>query len=318
MQNWHQNFDNPFPVNPAESWRNIWRKSIPALALHYDNLLYGLMATSATNLLLKIPESDSQDYKDLSAARQSYFVSAIHEQRQELAKLSVENAEAVCFSSLLVSICSFAMLKRRSLEPYSPPVEWLQLGRGAGAVIWQSVETIMTQSREADHPSLMTISRSYPYFGMNQDYFSPELRRNFEGVLTRHLPSGGDDWSDDETREAYEKALSYVGSIQKGIHDGEPVYALTRRIQTFSLVIPPKFITLLSMQRPRALVTMAHFWATVAQVQGVWWLGDAGNISDESTAKREIRAIKKVVPQEWMTTMVWPLDQVELRDPTST
>lgn len=313
MQNWYQNFNNPFPINPAESWRSIWCKTIPALALQHDNVLFGLLATSATNLMLKSPEDDTDGSKDLFAARQSYFISALHQQRQEVAKLSVENAEPVCFGSLLISICTFAMLKRRVLDPYSPPMEWLQLGRGAGTVIWQSVETIITQSRETDYPALMTIARSYPYFGKDQSYFSPEMRRNFGGVLTRHLPSG-DDWADDDTREAYEKSLSYVGSIQRGIDDGEPVYALTRRIQTFALLVPPRFIGLLSMQRPRALVVMAHFWATVAQVHNVWWLGDAGLTSEESTAKREIRAIKKALPKEWMTTMVWPLDQVGLRD----
>lgn len=308
MHYWHMNFSNPFPINPAESWRSLWATHIPALGLSHDNVLFGMLAASATRML-----RTCMDDKDIFAARQSYFISALHAQRQEVAKLCVENAEGVCFGALLISITSFAMLKERALEPYQPPMEWLQLGRGAGTVIWQSVETIMQEARESQYPALMTIATSYPYFGRHQSYFGAEMRRNIEGVLTQHLPSG-DDWSDEETREAYEKVLSYVGSIQRGINDGEPVYAVARRIQTFALLIPPKFIELLSLQRPRALVIMAHFWATVSQVHNVWWLGEADSADDESTAKREIGAIKKVLPKEWMTTMVWPLDQVGLRD----
>lgn len=309
MHYWHVHCNHPFPINPAESWRNLWSTHVPALGLRHDNVLYGILAASATRML----RACADDHQDILTARQSYYISALRAQREEVAKLSVENAEGVCFGALLITINSFAMLKERALAPYQPPTEWLQLGRGAGTVIWQSVETIIKDSRESQHPALMTIATSYPYFGKDQSYFSAENRRNFEGVLTQHLPSD-DDWSDEETREAYEKALSYVGSIQRGINDGEPVYAVARRVQTFALLVPPKFTELLSLQRPRALVIMAHFWATVAQVHGVWWLGEADSEGDESTAKREIGAIKQVLRREWLTTMVWPLDQVGLRD----
>lgn len=309
MQNWYLHLNRPFPINPAESWRRLWSTQIPALALQHDNMLHALLATSATQILQSQPGD-----KELFAARQSYFISALSAQRQEVQKLTVENAQAVCLGSLLISITSFAMLKERSLDPYQPPMEWLQLGRGAGTVIWQSVQTIVKQSKEGDNPALMTVATGYPYFGRDQSYFSPEMRRNFANVLTQG-PASGDDWTDDETREAYEKALSYVGSIQKGIDDGEPVYAISRRLQTFALLVPPRFVGLLSMQRPRALVVLAHFFATASQVRGVWWLGEADGVDEDSTAKREIRAIKEVLPDEWLGPMVWPLDQVGLREP---
>lgn len=309
MQNYYHNVRNPFPVSPAADWLHLWATIIPDMALRHDNLLHAMLATSATNLLRADP-----DDKELFAARQGYLISSLHAQRQEVAKMTVENAEAVCFASLLISITSFAMLKERALLPYQPPMEWLQVGRGAGTVIWQSVDTVMAQSREGDHPNLMVVAGTYPYFGRDQSYFAPELRRDFEGVLTQHLPSVGDDWADGATREAYEKTLSYVGSIQRGLDSGEPVYAVTRRIQAFALLAPPRYIELLGAQRPRALAVLAHFWATVAQVHNVWWLGEGGAAGGDSTARREIRAIEGVLPPEWLTTIVWPLDVVKLRD----
>lgn len=308
MHNYYLNAAHAFPVAPEQSWRKLWSEHMPAIALSHDNVLYAIMASSATRLLRDAPGD-----KDLFDARQAYFISSLHAQRHEVANLTVQNAEPVCFGALLISMTSFAMLKERCLDPYQPPMEWLRAGRGAGAVIWQSVQTIISEAREADYPALMTVATAYPYFGKDQSYFDADMRLNFLGLLTQHLPSG-DDWDDNETREAYEKTLSYVGSIQKGVNSGEPAYATTRRLQTFALVVPPAFITLLGLQRPRALVIMAHFWATVSQVHGVWWLGESDAISQESTAKREIAAIKKVLPPEWMTAMVWPLDQVGLRD----
>lgn len=309
MHNYYRNTAKPFPIAPAESWTTLWSVHVPALGLRHENVMYAMLASSATSLLASTP-----DDKDLFDARQGYFISALHAQRHEVVHLTAESAEPACFAALLISMTSFAMLKERSLDPYQPPIEWLQVGRGAGAIIWMSVDTIMAERREADHPALMTVATAYPYFGQDQSYFAPDMRKDFAGVLTQHLPSGGDDWADDAVREAYEKTLSYVGSIQRAIHGGEPTYAVTRRLQTFALLVPPTFITLLSKQRPRALVIMAHFWATVSQVHGVWWLGESDALRDESTAKREISAIKKVLPPEWMTTMVWPLDQVGLRD----
>ncbi|KAJ0123884.1 hypothetical protein J7T55_012355 [Diaporthe amygdali] len=307
MQNWYLVAHNPFPLSPAPEWRDIWAKTMPAMALKHENILFGISALSATNLLRSEPED-----KDIYTARESYFIAALHAQREEVAKLTVDTAEVVCFGALLISIAAFAMLQERTLTPYQPPMDWLQVGRGAGIVIRQSIQTIFTLSQEADHPALMNAANTYPYFGRDHTYFSPEHRVNFHGVLTQHLHSG-DDWGDEETREAYEKTLSYVGSIQSGLNHGEPVYAITRRIQAFPLLIPAKYIELLSLQRPRALVVLAHFWATIAQVHNVWWLGDEPFMGEESTAKREIRAISGVLPRKWLTTMVWPMDMVDLK-----
>ncbi|KAI3394524.1 hypothetical protein diail_2573 [Diaporthe ilicicola] len=316
MQNWYLNVHNPFPLNPSPYWRDIWVKTTPTLALSHENIHFGILSLSATNILRSCPED-----KEIYNAREGYFIAALHAQREEVATLTVETAEVVCFGALLISIAAFAMLQERALAPcYQPPMDWLQVGRGAGIVIRQSVETILTLSKEADHPALMNAADAYPSYGRDDSYFSPEHRVIFQGVLTPHLRSGGEgDWwagggEGEATRDAYEKTLSFVGSIQTGIDHGEPVYAITRRIQAFPLLIPAKYIELLASRRPRALVILAHFFATVAQVHNVWWLGEEPFMGRESTAKREIRAIKGALPREWLTTMVWPMDVVGLKD----
>ncbi|KAG8160678.1 hypothetical protein KVR01_008942 [Diaporthe batatas] len=305
MQKWHLTVHNPFQLT---SWREIWSKTMPELALTHENMLFVICALSATNILRSDP-----DDKEIYNARESYFIAALHAQREEVAALSVETADAAWFGALLISITAFAMLQERPLTPYQPPMDWLHVGRGAGIVIRQSIERILTLSKEADHPALMNATHAYPHFGPDEAYFAPEHRVRFEGVLTQHLRSG-DDWADDETRGAYEKALSFVGSIQTGISHGEPVYATTRRIQAFPLLVPARYIELLAVRRPRALVVLAHFFATVAQTHNVWWLGDEPFRGEETTAKREIRAIKDALPREWLPTMVWPMDVVGLKD----
>ena len=152
---------------------------------------------------------------------------------------------------------------------------------------------------------LLTLANSAPQIGIDESYFDPSMHAEFDAILDQNIPSN-DRW-DDETRNAYEKTLSYVGSIQKGIRRGEPVYVLARRVQAFPMVVPHKFMDFLTEQRPRALVILAHYFATVFQISGVWWLG--GEIDGkETTARREIHAIQKVLPEEWQGHMIWPLD----------
>ncbi|KAH8907624.1 hypothetical protein BR93DRAFT_878618 [Coniochaeta sp. PMI_546] len=303
MQNYLQLVAQPLPISPNKEWRHLFSRVMTKLALTHDNLLYALLTVSASNLLLSEP-----DDKELFNARQRYLILAMREQRKMVERLSVDTADAVCFASLLLLLNSFSMLRERSLEPYLPPLEWIHIGRGAGTVIWLSVEAAV-KSGDFENSSMYVIAKSYPNFGEDQSYFSPLMRAGFEGVLTQSLPSG-DVW-DDATKEAYEKTLSYVGSVQNAIRIGEPTYAICRRIQAFPLLMPAKFINFVEEQRPRALVVLAHFFAAVAQVHGVWWLRE--DEDGESTAKREVRAISKAVGSEWQPLLVWPLDMVGLR-----
>ncbi|KAB5559756.1 c6 zinc finger domain-containing protein [Coniochaeta sp. 2T2.1] len=307
MQNYIQHVAQPFPPSPNREWHDLFSNIIPKLALSHDNMLYSLLTVSASRLLL-----DDPDDRALYSARQRYLILAMREQRNMIERLSAETADAVCFTSLLLLLNSFSMLRDRILEPYTPPLEYLHIGRGAGTVIWLSVEAA-TKSGDFEKSNMYVVAKSYPRFGEDESYFSPEMRKDFEGILTQALPSG-ETW-DDATREAYEKTLSYVGSIHHAIRIGEPRYAVGRRIQAFSLLMPSKFISFLEGQRPRALVVLAHFFAAVVQMHDIWWLGEDKD-GRESTAKREIRAISKVVQDTcpaWQPLLVYPLDMVGLR-----
>ena len=185
MQNWYLTVHKPFPLNPAPYWRDIWVKTVPAMALSHENMLFGICASPPRT------SSAHTDDKEIYTARGSYSIVALHAQR-EIAALTVETTEVVCFSALLISITAFAMLQERPLTPYQPPMDWLQVGRGAGNVIQQRVETILTLSKEADHPALVNAANACPYFGREDTYFSPEHRVNFEGMLTHHLQSADD------------------------------------------------------------------------------------------------------------------------------
>ncbi|KAH8892137.1 hypothetical protein GQ53DRAFT_719195 [Thozetella sp. PMI_491] len=304
LQNWYASMIDVFPLPAPQSWRDIFSKAIPSEAMKHSNLLYILLAVSATNLLRSEPSNF-----ELSRARQSYMVSAMREQRRMVDSMSPDNAEPVSLAAMLILLNAFAMMQERSLEPYVPPNEWLAMGKGTRAVLWMSVQPIRKSGGAEGGASigLLGLAASSPRFGLDESYFEPGLRENFAGVLAQDLPSG-DIW-DYETREAYEKTLSYVGSVQKAIRGGEPVYAVAKRIQAFPVVIPRQFSDLVAEQRPRALVVLAHYFAVVSQVSGIWWL-DSRADGAEPMPKREVLAIRAALPEEWQGQMVWPLDMV--------
>lgn len=288
-----------------KEWGELFKQTVPMLALKNDNLLNAVLALSASSLLRIEPGN-----MELFNARQSYLIWSVRHQRATLDSLTAETADPVCLTSILLLIFSFAVLRERPLEPYTAPLEWLHMGRGAGAVIGMSANTILT-SGDVKGSAVRIVIDSYPGFSEDEVYFDPSMRQGLNGILAQELP-GSREVRDDETREAYEKTLSYVGSIQKAIDNREAVYALCRRIQAFPIMIPSRFIALVEEQRPRALVVLAHYFAAVAQVRGVWWLG-AAEVGWEGTAEREIRAIGKALPPEWMVHMAWPLEMADLR-----
>lgn len=304
MQNYLFNLSQPFPVPPGPEWKDLWTRRIPQLALEYDNLLNAVMASSATHLLRSEP-----DNAHLFAARQRYMVASFRDQRKMVETMTPQSADAVCYAAVIVLVNAFAMLQERELEPYAPPVAWLQMGRGAATVIWMSVQKIM-KSGNPEKSDLITISMSFPKLGTDESYFDASFRANFVGILTQQLPSG-DHW-DDETRDAYERTLSYVGSIQSAIDHGEPTYVICRRLHGFPMVMPPKFIDFVAEKRPRALVILAHYFAMAAQVKGVWWLENDSRGS-HTIPQREIGAINSIIPDQWRGQMMWPLEMASLQ-----
>jgi hypothetical protein len=290
MHNWMDRVAQPFALPQNSSVTSTYLKDVPIWALQHENLLNAILALSATNLLRDDPNS-----AQLRAARDRYVILAYNAQRRAVECLNDGTVDVTCIASLMILVNSFAMLHDRNIEPYSPPTAWLKMGRGSRSVI-DFLRNAVNQESHAkvkkvlEHPSVWTDSFLY----------DEQHRRNFLGVLSQHFPSNED--MNDETRKVYEKTLSYVGSIQTSLQNGEPPFALCRRIICFPMFIPPAFIDFVQEERPRALVVLAHFFAVVAMVRAagaVWWIGNAG--------EREIAAIQSVLPSEWQAQMVWPL-----------
>lgn len=289
---------DPFPHLPSSRPVTAWSSQVPLLALEHDNVQYLMFLCSAALLLRNAPDNQ------VVAAHRMYRMLSLREQQKAVAKLSIENCDAVCSSAMLLFLDAFTGLWTRVIEPYTPPIEWLKIGSGVGAVLNAAMVMLSerytslssTQSPRAAReqtPEVMLL-RTVPPPLIPEELFSKENLVPFQDLV-----DSSPELVDAETREAYENALSYIGSVHYAVCNGEPIYCIARRLASFAIFVPRKFIDFVDEQRPRALVILAHYFAVMTKAQSVWWISN--------TPQREIQAIQRAVPAEWHDSMRWPM-----------
>ncbi|KAE8448755.1 hypothetical protein EG329_008971 [Mollisiaceae sp. DMI_Dod_QoI] len=267
--------------------RHAWGVEVPKMALTHDNVLYGMLALSILYLLKFEPNN-----QELLVTRQSYRGLALRKHRQAVALLSSETADAVCYASTLVLIDAFACLQDRPLNPWTPPMEWIQMARGSGSVLAVAYDRI----NNFQTAKIMLLSEAEPKLHDGPALFADDNRRRLEHLLAYDLSS--EVW-DEETRQAYEKALNYIGGVQLAIEAGEHRLAILKRIMAFALLGPKRFYAFVEEKRPRALVILAHFFVLCSNMEDIWWVG--------KVAQREVQGIQRILPEEWQELMRVPL-----------
>jgi hypothetical protein len=289
------NVHGRIPKALATSW---WSAELPRLALRHDNVQYLLFTYSATHLLRHVPHADPE----VVAAQRLYMAQAMYEQRKAVANFTTKNSDAACFAALLLLLVSLANLGGRPLEPYTPPLEWLHLGNGAGAVFIAAQDLVANHQQASslemgpEPPMKLKKITNYPTVLARNQVFAKENLRRFSAVLGSHSEELGDA----VTREVYENTLCLLGGIHDAIDAGEAFYLLGRRLVAFAIFAPRKFTHFVEEQRPRALVILAHYFALMAHGEPLWWVSN--------TPQREIEAIQKVLPAEWQDLIWWPLE----------
>ena len=285
--------DGNFRNNAPEK---SWSFQSTKIVTQFPNLLYASLSMAATNLLQTHP-----DRMDLKSARETYLNLALREQHHAVTELSRRNADAVCYSSLFMLLTSFAMLGERSQTPYTPPTDWLRLGRGAKGVF----ETSLHQIQDYDPSKILLAVNGPPVLYSEEELFSAENLEACEGFLLATNPSIHEaieresQIQSPQTRLAYQNTLAYLGSIILSVQQSEPLYSLSRRIIVFGIHVPVTFIECLEAKEPLALVIMAHYFALIHGARSLWYLGD--------TARKEVESINDNIPASWQATMMWPL-----------
>lgn len=241
-----------------------WSVDVPRLALSYDPLLDAIMAFSSHHMArIAKTQEKREDYLTL---RSLYLESTLHKHRQAVGDLSRENADAVSFTTVILTIDAFANLRERQLEPYEPPIQWIQISRGVGSVCKLALDLIKDDD---DAKILPLIDTMMPFIGV----YHSKRKQNIALFARLLVPQDGETVDADDM-QAYETTASLLGWILAGHKSGEHLKMYCRRLTTFPVLLPDRFITLLERQDPRALVLLAHFFALASHAAEFWWIGE--------------------------------------------
>lgn len=276
----------------------LWGLEIPLLAFEDDAILYAMLASSALNMWTK--SGDARERDELRMCQQKYLSMALREQRQAVGNLSRDNADTVCMSSLIILQNSFALVQTLPVRPWQPPLEWLRMGKGAGSVLTVARGYLGPPGGGGGGGAgggdkttrfLSSMPRMDP-----DEMFTPANRAHLAWLLDNDGGAtdgvGGDhELQDKVTLGVYNRVLSYIGTVQKAIADREPLYAVCRRFIGFAVWMPEVYHDFLTQRRPRALVTLAHFFKLWIPYEDLWLIGKTG--------ENQVRGIQHALPAQW-------------------
>lgn len=282
----------------------LWGLEIPLLAFEDDAILYAMLASSALNMWTK--SGDARERDELRMCQQKYLSMALREQRQAVGNLSRDNADTVCMSSLIILQNSFALVQTLPVRPWQPPLEWLRMGKGAGSVLTVARGYLGPPGGGgggaggaggggAGGDKTTRFLSSMPRMDPDE-MFTAANRAHLTWLLDNDRGAsdavGGDhELQDKVTLGVYNRVLSYIGTVQKAIADREPLYAVCRRFIGFAVWMPEVYHDFLTQRRPRALVTLAHFFKLWIPYEDLWLIGKTG--------ENQVRGIQETLPMQW-------------------
>ena len=227
-----------------------------------------------------------------------YFDRAIDGYRQALDNLTTENIEATFTTSILVSFNALFALSEGgddSIVPALDPSFWLRLGRGNYFIIqkWREFAGFGWMAKSG-------VFYGEPDLSDDEWNFAPEHSKPFENLLTF---AENFEVMTDEDRVAYQKTLSYIGVIYKGIvHGTDTPLATSRRLSAMPSKCPGRFIDLVQAKQPRAMVMLAHLFASTKLIEqsevADWFSG---------IVEHQVPKIYEQLPLGWRETMRWPM-----------
>lgn len=234
---------------------------------------------------------------EMLAVSRMYFDRAIDGHRKALADLTVANIESVYLTSIIVSFNALFTLSESeedSTLPSLDPIQWLRLAKGTRFICGRWCELVGDS----------WINSAGVFYGKpdmtdDEELFSRTHKKPFERLLT---------WAQDfeamttEDKEAYEKALCYIGLIYKCVVEGtEHPMATCRRLVALPSRCPSRFVELVEARQPRAMAMLAHVFAIMKLIDDKveWFIG---------IAERQIPQIYEQLPTGWRgLPMTWPM-----------
>jgi hypothetical protein len=322
LQLLHHYITEVTPTFPSSCYKevvDVWTGYAVSLALHHSFLLNAILSLSTLHLMHTYPASSGTisangldlgqtsklqrpncvaGLKDPLEVHRRYLTLAARQQSEALQNASSENAPALFLVSVLLSLESLSIMRDRTTESgvYEPPIHWLRMVHG----IHQMTRAIYPLLRTANVVDVFARYGGEPDFQDRVALFHPDLRVPFQGLLDFQRYPEPD--LDSTGQSAYEDAVAYLGGIFLGLEQRESTRATGRRVITFGIMMPAKYIAFVEQRRPRALIILAYFCSMTIVLDGHWVF--------HGLARREVPGLQSLIPPEMQWLMEWPNEMV--------
>ncbi|KKA27246.1 hypothetical protein TD95_003175 [Thielaviopsis punctulata] len=272
--------------------QDVWMSEVPKLA--FTNAPYladAMLAVSALHMRVLDPNDRS-----LVQASHAYMASSVAQYCKALNEgINESNAEALFLTATLIAFQSTATRVFTRDEPgahpsdpssvYTLPLSWFHAFQGVKAVVasswsWiRSSEIVLTVIDAQPALQLDMLSES-AFFGPVLDGLEDEVNMD-----------------DPAQKEATLQAYHHAASVLNWAHSSSARGAAL----AFPASVSKRFVDLIEMRRPRALVLLASFFALLRKFDSIWWL--------QGVPRREIIGIASLFDRgsPWWKHLEWPL-----------
>jgi hypothetical protein len=278
-----------FPSCHDEVIFEMWWEEAPALGLKFPFLLNIILSIAALHITKIHPEQT-----EMADTHRIYFNAAVAQLRHAVRELSTENAEAVCIANILIELPSFILLQKSDVQTYSPPLQLFSLF-ATNIPLFTSAWHLLSEKSKVRK---MTTAR--PHLMEFLEECRKEVYREPFSAFLSWRASG--EVVDQESQEAYEFALGFVGCILAKIEAQLGPSQLRRLLYSFPTLVLFVFVERLKERNPRALTILAYYFSLAKAMDNVWWV--------RGIAEREVFGIQSLLPEEWQWAMAWPLQKI--------
>lgn len=281
-------------------FRNIWQIDIPKEAISHDFLMHGLLAFSALHVA-RLDPSNHQRFEMLGLVHEQLALKAFS---PLLHNITPDNCHALFAFGALLGMLRIALPQKLLFgSEVDRLVEFLDLMRGA---VTNIVETAYVWFPPRGLGLLLSVSD--PILELAQTPETSPMADFIAGVLAsiKSLRNRNKLISIDEHVQAL-----YAESIdQLEIAFQRTVMSSSDRNLVFlwGVIVKARYIDLLRVKRPMALIILAHYGVILHTINDQWW--------GEAWGSQLVVAIHELLDEGWRATIQWPMEMVQ-RDPTS-
>ncbi|KAF1992800.1 hypothetical protein P154DRAFT_148371 [Amniculicola lignicola CBS 123094] len=278
--------------------QRIWQHVVPRIAFTHDFLLHGILAFSALHLARSQPERKNLLYAEASA----HHDIALRGFQSAMLDLIPQNCDACLAFSTIVAAYSWASSNQRGSLFFSDPlnleepfhVEWAGLLRG--------VLTLLNVADEWMASSSMKLVL-YPTDPQPADAADPGVSVKLTELRQLWESSPGL-FSDDEVAALnVTLALLLEGCVL--VRSSFEVDLVTI-LYAWPIKVPEVFLSMVKMQRPEALIVLAHYSLMLNVANGIWFM--------QGMSRHLLQTVHSQIGKEWESWIAWPLQELVLAE----